>query len=620
MRKICVFALVLLVVATAVAFWSGGPTSLDELKQLITSNPFLLAICVATFIISVIVAPHLRSNCSSSTDESYVRLIKSVMPLAPKGTNCIIRGTRTYSKTQFTISCLESSDQSSPQNFLAQPAIKSSKPSLLDKVADLQPFSQGEDPSQDTFDSAPGSSADRSGTPSPRSGGLMDSELGTAETGKPQGCWSKLKNGIHGLCPCLMKPIGRLFSCLCKPIGRLFSFLWKAIGGLFSFLWKPIGGLFSYLWKPIHGLCPCFFDTIGRWMSCFMNTIGRWLSCLMNTVLCCRKPKFGDDNQNMDGSYNDYPSAGYKSIFVTPSSGSGTFPSLGKSSPGQFSSLNGQPTDGSQPDQGKSGPGLFSSPNGHPTSGSLPDQGKSGPGQFPLHNGQPSQGSYPDKGKSGPGLFSSPNGHPTDGSLPGQGKSGPGQFPLHNGQPSEGSYPDQGKSGPGLFSSPNGRLTDGSLPGQGKSGSGQFPLHNGQPSDGSHPDQGKSGPGQFSSPNGQPTDGNISEPLKKGISNFFNGQPDDVTGYHPGEVLNEGTVPGQSKYFQPYDSSQPGEFDDANQPGNSYDSAGKPNGASRRGYQRGKCFKQIIITAILSVAVTSATIFGAIFLYKKYSS
>ena len=245
MRKICVFALVLLVVATAVAFWSGGPTSLDELKQLITSNPFLLAICVATFIISVIVAPHLRSNCSSSTDESYVRLIKSVMPLAPKGTNCIIRGTRTYSKTQFTISCLESSDQSSPQNFLAQPAIKSSKPSLLDKVADLQPFSQGEDPSQDTFDSAPGSSADRSGTPSPRSGGLMDSELGTAETGKPQGCWSKLKNGIHGLCPCLMKPIGRLFSCLCKPIGRLFSFLWKAIGGLFSFLWKPIGGLFS---------------------------------------------------------------------------------------------------------------------------------------------------------------------------------------------------------------------------------------------------------------------------------------------------------------------------------------------------------------------------------------
>ena len=586
------FALVLLVVATAVAFWSGGPTSLDELKQLITSNPFLLAICVATFIISVIVAPHLRSNCSSSTDESYVRLIKSVMPLAPKGTNCIIRGTRTYSKTQFTISCLESSDQSSPQNFLAQPAIKSSKPSLLDKVADLQPFSQGEDPSQDTFDSAPGSSADRSGTPSPRSGGLMDSELGTAETGKPQGCWSKLKNGIHGLCPCLMKPIGRLFSCLCKPIGRLFSFLWKAIGGLFSFLWKPIGGLFSYLWKPIHGLCPCFFDTIGRWMSCFMNTIGRWLSCLMttigrwlsclmntigrlfsflmkpsvglfsflckpigrlfsflckpigrlfsflwkvvgglfsflwkpigglfsflfkpihglcpsffntigrwlsclmntigkwlsclmNTVLCCRKPKFGDDNQNMDGSYNDYPSAGYKSIFVTPSSGSGTFPSLGKSSPGQFSSLNGQPTDGS------------------------------------------------------------------------------------------------------------------------------------------HPDQGKSGPGQFSSPNGQPTDGNISEPLKKGISNFFNGQPDDVTGYHPGEVLNEGTVPGQSKYFQPYDSSQPGEFDDANQPGNSYDSAGKPNGASRRGYQRGKCFKQIIITAILSVAVTSATIFGAIFLYKKYSS
>ena len=202
----------------------------------------------------------------------------------------------------------------------------------------------------------------------------------------------------------------------------------------------------------------------------------------MNTVLCCRKPKFGDDNQNMDGSYNDYPSAGYKSIFVTPSSGSGTFPSLGKSSPGQFSSLNGQPTDGS------------------------------------------------------------------------------------------------------------------------------------------HPDQGKSGPGQFSSPNGQPTDGNISEPLKKGISNFFNGQPDDVTGYHPGEVLNEGTVPGQSKYFQPYDSSQPGEFDDANQPGNSYDSAGKPNGASRRGYQRGKCFKQIIITAILSVAVTSATIFGAIFLYKKYSS
>ena len=574
MRKICVFALVLLVVATAVAFWSGGPTSLDELKQLITSNPFLLAICVATFIISVIVAPHLRSNCSSSTDESYVRLIKSVMPLAPKGTNCIIRGTRTYSKTQFTISCLESSDQSSPQNFLAQPAIKSSKPSLLDKVADLQPFSQGEDPSQDTFDSAPGSSADRSGTPSPRSGGLMDSELGTAETGKPQGCWSKLKNGIHGLCPCLMKPIGRLFSCLCKPIGRLFSFLWKAIGGLFSFLWKPIGGLFSFLFKPIHGLCPSFFNTIGRWLSCLMNTIGKWLSCLMNTVLCCRKPKFGDDNQNMDGSYNDYPSAGYKSIFVTPSSGSGTFPSLGKSSPGQFSSLNGQPTDGSQPDQGKSGPGLFSSPNGHPTSGSLPDQGKSGPGQFPLHNGQPSQGSYP----------------------------------------------DQGKSGPGLFSSPNGRLTDGSLPGQGKSGSGQFPLHNGQPSDGSHPDQGKSGPGQFSSPNGQPTDGNISEPLKKGISNFFNGQPDDVTGYHPGEVLNEGTVPGQSKYFQPYDSSQPGEFDDANQPGNSYDSAGKPNGASRRGYQRGKCFKQIIITAILSVAVTSATIFGAIFLYKKYSS
>ena len=528
MRKICVFALVLLVVATAVAFWSGGPTSLDELKQLITSNPFLLAICVATFIISVIVAPHLRSNCSSSTDESYVRLIKSVMPLAPKGTNCIIRGTRTYSKTQFTISCLESSDQSSPQNFLAQPAIKSSKPSLLDKVADLQPFSQGEDPSQDTFDSAPGSSADRSGTPSPRSGGLMDSELGTAETGKPQGCWSKLKNGIHGLCPCLMKPIGRLFSCLCKPIGRLFSFLWKAIGGLFSFLWKPIGGLFSFLFKPIHGLCPSFFNTIGRWLSCLMNTIGKWLSCLMNTVLCCRKPKFGDDNQNMDGSYNDYPSAGYKSIFGTPSSGSGTFPSLGKSSPGQFSSLNGQPTDGS--------------------------------------------------------------------------------------------HPDQGKSGPGLFSSPNGRLTDGSLPGQGKSGSGQFPLHNGQPSDGSHPDQGKSGPGQFSSPNGQPTDGNISEPLKKGISNFFNGQPDDVTGYHPGEVLNEGTVPGQSKYFQPYDSSQPGEFDDANQPGNSYDSAGKPNGASRRGYQRGKCFKQIIITAILSVAVTSATIFGAIFLYKKYSS
>ena len=104
MGKIQVFStsVILCISAAAVIYWNGGPTSMNELKDLVSSNTFLWTVFgVLTF------AATLHLGCGYGTTE----FSKCIGNFGPNGSVCKITGAEDYRQIDFHISC-KRSDQS----------------------------------------------------------------------------------------------------------------------------------------------------------------------------------------------------------------------------------------------------------------------------------------------------------------------------------------------------------------------------------------------------------------------------------------------------------------------------------------------------------------------------